>query len=150
MTGEITLRGRVLPIGGLKEKVLAAHRAGMKRVIAPAENRRDLLELPRNVRRDLEFIWVEDMDQVLEAILIGRIAGRRGRPRGEPGAGPGEAPAAGDRSRRSETRRARGSPSPASSPRRRRPPRRGDTRGATAPLLAGRRSPIVCPPGQPG
>ena len=69
MTGEITLRGRVLPIGGLKEKVLAAHRAGMKRVIAPAENRRDLLELPRNVRRDLEFIWVEDMDQVLAAIM---------------------------------------------------------------------------------
>jgi ATP-dependent Lon protease len=69
MTGEITLRGRVLPIGGLKEKVLAAHRAGMKRVVAPAENRRDLLELPRNVRRDLEFIWVEDMDQVLAAIM---------------------------------------------------------------------------------
>jgi ATP-dependent Lon protease len=72
MTGEITLRGRVLPIGGLKEKVLAAHRAGMKRVIAPAENRRDLLELPRNVRRDLEFLWVEDMDHVLEAMLTGR------------------------------------------------------------------------------
>ena len=69
LTGEITLRGRVMPIGGLKEKVLAAHRAGMKRVIAPAENRRDLLELPRNVRRDLEFIWVETMDQVLEAVL---------------------------------------------------------------------------------
>ncbi len=69
MTGEITLRGRVLPIGGLKEKVLAAHRAGMKRIIAPAENRRDALELPRNVRRDLEFIWVDTMDQVLAAIL---------------------------------------------------------------------------------
>ncbi len=67
MTGEITLRGRVLPIGGLKEKVLAAHRAGMKRIIAPADNRRDLLELPRNVRRELEFLWVENMDQVLEA-----------------------------------------------------------------------------------
>jgi ATP-dependent Lon protease len=69
MTGEITLRGRVLAIGGLREKVLAAHRAGMKRVIAPVDNRRDLLELPRNVRRELEFIWVEDMDQVLEAVL---------------------------------------------------------------------------------
>ena len=77
MTGEITLRGRVLPIGGLKEKVLAAHRAGMKRIIAPAENRRDLLEMPRNMRRDLEFIWVENMDQVLEAILAPGSAGRR-------------------------------------------------------------------------
>ncbi|MDQ2809361.1 MAG: endopeptidase La [Chloroflexota bacterium] len=70
MTGEITLRGRVLPIGGLKEKVLAAHRAGIKRVIAPADNRRDLLELPRNVRREITFLWVETMDQVLEAMLI--------------------------------------------------------------------------------
>ena len=69
MTGEITLRGRVLPIGGLKEKVLAAHRAGMKRVIAPADNRRDLLELPRNVRREMTFLWVETMDQVLAAML---------------------------------------------------------------------------------
>jgi len=69
MRGEITLRGRVMPIGGLKEKVLAAHRAGMKRIIAPVENRNDLLEMPRNIRRDLEFIWVETMDQVLEAIL---------------------------------------------------------------------------------
>ncbi|MGI8588318.1 MAG: endopeptidase La [Chloroflexia bacterium] len=69
MTGEITLRGRVLPIGGLKEKVLAARRAGMRRVIAPSENRRDLLELPRNVRRELEFLWVDNMDQVLDAIL---------------------------------------------------------------------------------
>jgi ATP-dependent Lon protease len=69
MTGEITLRGRVLPIGGLKEKVLAAHRAGMKRVVAPADNRRDIEELPRNVRRELEFVWVESMDQVLEAMF---------------------------------------------------------------------------------
>jgi ATP-dependent Lon protease len=71
MTGEITLRGRVLPIGGLKEKVLAAHRAGMKRVVAPAENRRDIDEVPRNVRREIEFIWVDNMDQVLEAVFPG-------------------------------------------------------------------------------
>jgi ATP-dependent Lon protease len=73
MTGEITLRGRVLPIGGLKEKVLAAHRAGMKRVIAPAENRRDSEEIPRNVRRELEFVWVESMDQVLESLFEGGV-----------------------------------------------------------------------------
>ncbi len=69
MTGEITLSGRVLPIGGLKEKVLAAHRAGMKRVIAPADNRRDIEEVPRNVRRELEFVWVDNMDQVLAAMF---------------------------------------------------------------------------------
>jgi ATP-dependent Lon protease len=73
MTGEITLRGRVLPIGGLREKVLAAHRAGIKRVIAPGENRRDYEEIPRNVRRDLEFLWVDSMDQVLEALFEGGV-----------------------------------------------------------------------------
>ncbi len=73
MTGEITLGGRVLPIGGLKEKVLAAHRAGMKRVIAPGENRRDLDEVPRNVRREIEFIWVDNMDQVLDAVFPSEV-----------------------------------------------------------------------------
>jgi ATP-dependent Lon protease len=73
MTGEITLRGRVLPIGGLKEKVLAAHRAGMKRVIAPGENRRDIDEVPRNVRREMEFVWVDNMDQVLEAVFPSEV-----------------------------------------------------------------------------
>ncbi|MCL5961897.1 MAG: endopeptidase La, partial [Chloroflexi bacterium] len=65
MTGEITLRGRVLPIGGLKEKAMAAHRAGIKRIVAPQENERDVVEIPRNVRREMEFIWVEEMDQVI-------------------------------------------------------------------------------------
>ena len=60
MTGEITLRGRVLPIGGLKEKSLAAHRAGIKRIIAPLDNKRDLRDLPLNVQRDIEWIWVEN------------------------------------------------------------------------------------------
>jgi len=67
MTGEITLRGRVLPIGGLREKATAAHRAGIKRVIAPHQNERDLPEIPRIVRQELEFIWVESMDEVIAA-----------------------------------------------------------------------------------
>ena len=70
MTGEITLRGRVLAIGGLKEKTMAAHRAGIRRIIAPAQNRRDLLELPKNIARDIEWIWAESMDQVVREIYV--------------------------------------------------------------------------------
>ncbi|MGE0322046.1 MAG: endopeptidase La [Polyangiaceae bacterium] len=69
MTGEISLRGRVLPIGGLKEKTLAAHRAGIKRVILPERNKADLEEVPREVRDDLEFVPVHKLDEVLEAAL---------------------------------------------------------------------------------
>jgi ATP-dependent Lon protease len=69
MTGEITLRGRVLPVGGLKEKILAAHRAGIKTIIMPLENKKDLEDIPQNVKSKLEFILVEHMDEVLEAAL---------------------------------------------------------------------------------
>lgn len=69
MTGECTLRGRVLPVGGIKAKVLAAHRAGLKRVILPMKCGRDLDEVPKEVRDELEVILVEDMSQVLEAAL---------------------------------------------------------------------------------
>ncbi len=70
MTGEITLRGQVLPIGGLKEKLLAAHRGGIKTVLIPEENRRDLKEIPDNIKADLEIKPVKWIDQVLEVALV--------------------------------------------------------------------------------
>jgi ATP-dependent Lon protease len=69
MTGEITLTGRVLAIGGLKEKALAAHRSGMKYVVAPSSNKPDWTDLPRAVRTEMEFVWVETMDQVIAMAL---------------------------------------------------------------------------------
>ena len=74
MTGEITLRGRVLPIGGLKEKVLAAHRAGIKTIILPKDNAKDIEEIPENISRRLKFIHAEEMDEVLEAALAGEVS----------------------------------------------------------------------------
>lgn len=70
MTGEITLRGRVLPIGGLKEKILAAHRGGIKRVIAPKDNEKDLSEIPVFITKEMEINFVENLDQVLQLSLI--------------------------------------------------------------------------------
>ena len=69
MIGEITLRGEVLPIGGLKEKLLAAHRAGIKTVLIPEENQRDLVEIPKNIKQDLDIRPVKWVDQVLELAL---------------------------------------------------------------------------------
>jgi ATP-dependent Lon protease len=73
MTGEITLRGRVLPIGGLKEKLLAALRGGIKRVIIPEENAKDLAEIPDNVKNALEIIPVARMDEALGIALARKL-----------------------------------------------------------------------------
>jgi ATP-dependent Lon protease len=69
MTGEITLRGRILPIGGVREKVLAAHRAGLKTVLLPEKNLKDLHDVPKSVRAELKVIPVTHMDQVIEAAV---------------------------------------------------------------------------------
>jgi len=69
MTGEITLRGTVLPVGGIKEKVLAAHRAGIKRVMLPDRNRKDIVDIPDTVRAEMEIGFAKKMDEVLAAAL---------------------------------------------------------------------------------
>ena len=69
MTGEISLRGLVLPVGGIKEKVLAAHRAGLKRVMLPARNRKDFEDIPESARDALEFVWLEQVDDAIAASL---------------------------------------------------------------------------------
>lgn len=70
MTGEITLRGTVLPVGGIKEKVIAAHRAGIKKILLPEENKRDMDEVPQSVKDDVTFVFVHHMDEVLEQALV--------------------------------------------------------------------------------
>jgi ATP-dependent Lon protease len=70
MTGEISLRGLVLPVGGIKEKTVAAHRAGIRKVLLPARNRKDLEDIPDSVKRELEFVWLERVDDAV-AVAIG-------------------------------------------------------------------------------
>jgi ATP-dependent Lon protease len=69
MTGEITLRGKVLPVGGIKEKVLAAHRAGIRTVILPRRNERDVEDVPEELRRDMRFVFVDEAEDVLRHAL---------------------------------------------------------------------------------
>ena len=69
MTGEITLTGQVLPVGGLKEKSLAAQRAGIRRVIAPDRNEGEILEIPEHERKDLEFVYASEVTEALEVAL---------------------------------------------------------------------------------
>jgi ATP-dependent Lon protease len=82
MTGEITLRGKVLPIGGLKEKAIAAFRGRMQKVIIPEANKKDLVEIPNYVKRKLKFVSVSNVDEVLKEALVRSPfkPGPRGRP----------------------------------------------------------------------
>ena len=73
MTGEVTLTGLVLPIGGVKEKVLAARRAGLKRVILPRGNQKDLRDLPEEVRKEMEFVFADRVEDVLAEMLPGMV-----------------------------------------------------------------------------
>jgi ATP-dependent Lon protease len=84
MTGEITLRGRILPIGGVREKVLAAHRAGLKTVLLPEKNLKDLVDLPKAARTDLKIIPVKHMDEVLQLALSPKAVIEPPRPRRQP------------------------------------------------------------------
>ena len=72
MTGEITLRGKVLPVGGIREKVLAAHRAGIRKVLLPEDNKRDIDEIPEAVRKEMQFVLLKNADDALQQVLTGR------------------------------------------------------------------------------
>ena len=74
MTGEITLRGQVLPVGGIKEKVLAAHRAGVKKILLPKKNEKDIEEIPQNVKDKLEFVLIETAEEALKHALVEEIS----------------------------------------------------------------------------
>jgi ATP-dependent Lon protease len=76
MTGEITLRGKVLPIGGVKEKLLASHRAGIRTIVLPKDNEKDLADIPKNVLDTLNVYMVQTMDEVLKIALTESLAGR--------------------------------------------------------------------------
>jgi ATP-dependent Lon protease len=80
MTGEITLRGKVLPIGGMKEKLLAAHRVGIRAIILPKDNEKDMADIPEPIRKDFQIHFVETMDQVLQVALERPVEALTGRP----------------------------------------------------------------------
>ncbi|HDT13677.1 MAG TPA: endopeptidase La, partial [Candidatus Aminicenantes bacterium] len=90
MTGEITLRGNVLPVGGVKEKVLAAQRAGVRKMVMPAANKKDLHEIPKKNIREIEFVFVEDVKEVLKEAMAGPLGPAPGRRGGKAAGRPGQ------------------------------------------------------------
>jgi ATP-dependent Lon protease len=96
MTGEITLRGLILPVGGIKEKFLAAHRAGIKRVVMPERNRKDVIDIPEQPRKEIEIIFVKRMDEVLQHVLteMPKLTGTMSSAVAQPGGPPAPSPAA--------------------------------------------------------
>ena len=72
MTGEVTLRGRVLEVGGVKEKILSAYRSGVKIVILPMDNKKNLVDIPKEIRKKLKFVFVDRMEEVLKVALKGK------------------------------------------------------------------------------
>ena len=69
MTGEISLRGKILPVGGIKEKVIAAHRSGIKKILLPSENRKDLCDVPEEIKKDIQFVFIETIEELLQETL---------------------------------------------------------------------------------
>jgi len=69
MTGEISLRGKILPVGGIKEKVIAAHRSGIKKILLPAENQKDLCEVPEEIKKDIQFVFIETIEELMQETL---------------------------------------------------------------------------------
>ena len=92
MTGEITLRGQVMPVGGIKEKVLAAHRLGLKTVILPSRNEADLEDLPDDVRQAMHFVFVDTVEEALEAALMPAPKRKTRRKKSKPNETPVETP----------------------------------------------------------
>jgi ATP-dependent Lon protease len=95
MTGEITLRGLVLPVGGIKEKMLAAHRAGIKRIVLPERNEKDVVDVPQEIRDEMEIVYVRSVDGVLKAVLEEGDApppAAKKPPQGDAGEAPAPAP----------------------------------------------------------
>lgn len=85
MTGEISLRGSVLPVGGIKSKVLAAHREGIRRVILPLRNKKDVVDIPDEIFKDLKIVFVDTIEDMLDAVIDGGIQDNR---KGDDGLGP--------------------------------------------------------------
>jgi len=80
MTGEITLRGNVLPVGGIKEKVLAAQRAGVKKMILPLENKKDLIDIPKKIKKEMHFIFVEEIKNMFNESLVKSFSNEASKP----------------------------------------------------------------------